>query len=101
MSSLSRRVVRHAGVWLLLALLAVPLAMSGHRHEPLQAKADSCALCAAVGSVAAAAVQAAPQLTLVLEASVHHPVARRAPDECTAVARPARAPPTAVLPSLA
>ena len=101
MSPLSRRALRHAGVWLLLALLAVPLAMSGHRHEPLHAKADSCVLCAAVGSVAAAAVQATPQLTVVLEAWAHRSPARRAPDERSVVARPARGPPAPALPNLA
>jgi len=101
MGSLSRRVARHVGSWLLLALLAVPLVGSGHCHEPLQAKADSCALCAAVGSVTAAAVQAAPQLTIVVEASAHRPLACRAPRERTTVARPARGPPAASLPSLA
>ena len=101
MSLLSRRLLRCAGVWLLLALLAVPLVVSGHCHEPLHAKADSCALCAAVGSISVAAVQAAPQLTVVLEASAHHALARRAPRERTTVASPARAPPLALLSSLA
>jgi hypothetical protein len=101
MSPFARRVLRHAGAWMLLALLAVPLAMSGHRHEPLHPQADSCALCAAVGSVAAAAVQASPQLTIVLQASAHRPPVRLAPADRPVVARPARGPPPASPPSLA
>ena len=95
MSSLPVRALRCVGVWVLLALLAVPLAASGHHHEPLRTAADSCTQCAAVGSLSAASLHAAPQITFVLCAFAHQPLSQSAPDSVFAVAHAARAPPSA------
>jgi hypothetical protein len=93
--SLPVRALRCAGVWLLLALLAVPLAASGHHHEPLRPTADSCTQCAAVGSLSAASLQAAPQLTVVVCGYAHHPAAPTASGSRLVLAQSARAPPPA------
>ena len=93
--SLPVRALRCAGVWLLLALLAVPLAASGHHHEPLRAAADSCTQCAAVGSLSAASMQATPQLTVVVCGTRITPRRRTAPGSRVVLAQSARAPPLA------
>jgi hypothetical protein len=94
MGSLPVRALRCVGVWVLLALLAVPLAASGHHHEPLRTAAD-CTQCAAVGSLSAASLHAAPQITFVVCAYAHQPLSQSAPDSVFAVAHAARAPPLA------
>ena len=93
--SLPVRALRCAGVWLLLALLAVPLAASGHHHEPLRAAADSCTQCAAVGSLSAASLHATPQLTVVVCGTPHHAASPTAPGSRVVLAQSARAPPLA------
>ena len=93
--SLPVRALRSAGVWLLLALLAVPLAASGHHHEPLRTAADSCTQCAAVGSLSAASLQATPQLTVVVCGYAHHTASPSATGSRVVLAQSARAPPLA------
>jgi hypothetical protein len=98
MPSLRRRALRYTGIGLLLALLAVPFALSGHHHGPLQAGAsDACSLCATLGHAAATSLQALPQIALLEREFSHQSVPTRASARAHRVAQPARGPPRPAL----
>ena len=63
MIHLRQRVIQQFGVLLTVALLLVPLALSGHRHNAGQSSpADACALCVAVHYSPATTTPPLPQL---------------------------------------
>jgi hypothetical protein len=102
MPSLRRRALRYTGIGLLLALLAVPLALSGHHHGPLQAGAsDVCSFCATVGHGSATSLQALPQISRLEREFAHQPAPARPPGRAHRVAQPARGPPRPALPIIA
>src|SRR6266481_492986 len=83
MTSLRHRVIQRIGVLCTAALLLLPLALSGHRHQTAQASAsDTCALCVATHFSPATTAPPLPQLaaavvTVTTAALTAAPPARR------------------------
>jgi hypothetical protein len=94
MGVLRRRVLRFAGVGLLLALLGVPIALTGHHHDSLgAASAESCAVCGALGGAATALLRTPPQLVLQVREYAQPSSVISAPASRTVVTQSARGPP--------
>src|SRR5262249_6760837 len=66
MSYLRRGLARSIGGVFLLALLSVPLLLTGHRHDGEQPTAGSCPVCVVTAHSPVASVQTAPTMSALL-----------------------------------
>ncbi len=67
MSSLRRRIVRHAGSLFIAAVVLVPLFLGGHRHDTdLSAASTACGICLATCHSPAVTAPPLPQLAPTL-----------------------------------
>jgi hypothetical protein len=102
MTLLRRRFVQHVGRLLVIALLLVPLAFSGHRHSPTQPNAaDGCAICVATHHSPVASAPLIPRPVPVLPVLAVTATAVAAPFVVARPTRSGRAPPFASTSSVA
>jgi hypothetical protein len=90
------RPLRHLGALCLLALLACPIALSGHMHAPgdIGASRASCAVCAATAHAPAITAVTRPHFALVRQGAPSLQPVLTPPPVAETLTRGPRAPPT-------